>query len=693
MIMALVATATITAQTQEGVVKTRGRMINGQHVPGKGLPGAVVSIKGRGDVGVKNSDGSFSFPVTDKQFQIVSVTKKEYQLVDADAAPKTYTHSGNKLYFIMETPEQIMQDKLDSERRIRRTLQRQLQEREDEIETLKAENRISQQEYQQALQKLYANQENNERLISDMAERYSTLDYDQMDEFYRQVNQFIENGELAKADSLLKSRGDVNSQVEAHLREGKTIQEKEKELEQAKAVHKHDLEELALRCYSHHEKFLMEHRNDSAAYYLELRAKLDTTNVEWQNDAARFIKEYQARYDDALEYLKRALRHSIIQYDEFNDWTATLYNNIGLVYDSQGIYEKALVYHNRALEICEKVLGAEHPNVALSYNNIGVVYGSQGDYEKALEYHNRALAISEKVFGTEHPDVAQSYNNIGLIYYSQGDYEKALEYFKKTLAIYEKVFGTEHPNVATSYNNIGSIYNSQGDYEKALEYHNRALAIREKVFGTEHPHVATSYNNIGLIYGSQGIYEKALEYFKKALAIFEKVLGTEHPNVAQLYNNIGFIYRSQGNYRKALEYYKKTLAIFEKILETENEKTLLIRQEIMALTAYDREAMKEHLFTITTVNGNTAAKQQGMDGEYIVLEFADWTINSATSLFDKNNELRGKPKTLVVMKDGKITKHYFENVIGVSIGLKQVGKENKDEIVRLYEEWKAGEAE
>ena len=89
----------------------------------------------------------------------------------------------------METPEQAMQDKLSSERKIRRTLQRQLQERENEIETLKAENRISQQEYQQALQKLYADQESNEKLISEMAKRYSTLDYDQMDEFYRLVKQ------------------------------------------------------------------------------------------------------------------------------------------------------------------------------------------------------------------------------------------------------------------------------------------------------------------------------------------------------------------------------------------------------------------------------------------------------------------------------------------------------------------------
>lgn len=132
----------IMAQTQSGVVKTRGRMIDGKHVPGTGLPGAVVSIKGRTDVGVKNNDGSFSFPVRGKQYVVQSVSKKDYALVDADAVPKTYTHSSDILYLVMETPDQITQDKLVSERRIRRTLQRQLQEREDDIEALKAVNKI-----------------------------------------------------------------------------------------------------------------------------------------------------------------------------------------------------------------------------------------------------------------------------------------------------------------------------------------------------------------------------------------------------------------------------------------------------------------------------------------------------------------------------------------------------------------------
>ena len=522
------------AQTQSGVVKTRGRMIEGNHVPGKGLPGAVVSIKGRTDVGVKNTDGSFSFPAVGNQFTVQSVTKNGYALVDADAAPKTYTHSSDPLYLVMETPEQMLQDELTSERRIRRTLQRQLQEREDKIEALKTENKISQQEYQHALQKLYADQENNEKLISEMAKRYAGLDYDLLDEFYRQVNNYIEQGELTKVDSLLRSRGSLGSQIEAELRKGEHIKQKEEELQQAKVVHQYDIDELALRCYSYYENFMLQHQNDSSAKYLEWRAKLDTTNVTWQNDAGIFLDKYLARYTNALKYYDTALRHSISQYGEESGWTATSYNNIGTVYYSQGDYPKALEYHQKALGIRERVFGTEHPDVASSYNNIGTVYNSQGDYPKALEYHYKALGIRERVLGIEHPDVAQSYNNIGLVYGSQGDYPKALEYYQKALGILERVLDIEHPDVAKSYNNIGSVYYFQGDYPKALEYLQKALGICERVFGDEHPDVATSYENVGSVYYSQGDYPKALEYLQKALGIWERVLGTIHPHTMQV---------------------------------------------------------------------------------------------------------------------------------------------------------------
>jgi hypothetical protein len=101
-----------------------------------------------------------------------------------------------------------------------------------------------------------------------------------------------------------------------------------------------------------------------------------------------------------------------------------------------------------------------------------------------------------------------------------------------------------------------------------------------------------------------------------------------------------------------------------------------------------RAFCEEHCFTATIVEGNTPAKQQGMSGEYVLLEFADWNQDSDTSLFDKSEELTGKPKNILVMKDGIISQHHFENVIGAQSGLKYVGREEKQRINKAYEEWK-----
>ena len=171
LVLVLVSVFCYADSVQQGCVKTRGRMINGKHVPGQGLPGSIVSIKDRTAIGVKNSNGTFSFPVTDNQFRVDSVKKKDYVLLDADVASKTYTHTADTLFFVMETPERILQDKLATERRLRRSLQAKLQTRENELDSLIAIQKISQEEYQQSLQKLYAEQSENDKLISDMAER------------------------------------------------------------------------------------------------------------------------------------------------------------------------------------------------------------------------------------------------------------------------------------------------------------------------------------------------------------------------------------------------------------------------------------------------------------------------------------------------------------------------------------------
>ena len=188
------------APMQNGCVKTRGRMVDGKHVPGLGLSGTVVSVKDRNDIAVKSKDGIFSFPIKGAQYVVQSLKKKDYTLVDIDAVPKTYQHSSNIHYFVMEIPEQLLQDKLEKERKIRRALNRQLQDRENEIEKMRAENKITLQKYQEVLQELYDAQKSNEKLISEIAEQYVLFDFDQNEEYYQSVSTLIDRGLLLKAD-------------------------------------------------------------------------------------------------------------------------------------------------------------------------------------------------------------------------------------------------------------------------------------------------------------------------------------------------------------------------------------------------------------------------------------------------------------------------------------------------------------
>ena len=70
------------------------------------------------------------------------------------------------------------------------------------------------------------------------------------------------------------------------------------------------------------------------------------------------------------------------------------------------------------------------------------------------------------------------------------------------------------------------------------------------------------------------------------------------------------------------------------------------------------------------------------------MEFGDWHQDSSTSLYHKDSELKGKPKDIVVMKDGIITQHHLEETINAQLVVKYLSKEEKLGINEAYEKWK-----
>ena len=771
-LLLLLALFSFAQTTQTGYAKTKGRMDSkGNLIPGTRIGGVAIQLTG-GHSTVADANGNFTLTAPDKKFYLSDVQKQGYVLTDPEMLKKQYVCSGNPLVISMETKEKQADDQLAAERKLRRQLQKQLQQKEEEIDALKEENKITEEEYRQALQRLYAEQQSNEKLVADMAKRYAELDYDLLDEFYRQVTFCIENGDLVKADSLLRSRGDVSQQIMDARKKAQALNEEKEKLQQAEAVLAADIEELGRRCYSYYEKFASQFENDSAYHYLMMRAALDTTKVEWQLDAGSFMLNYLAGYKNALVYYQRALRHALSQYGESHPYVMMCYNNIAIVYSHIGEYERALNYHQKSLTLRKSVYGESHPDVATCYGNIGNIYGELGDYAQELEYYQKAmtirkavygenhpdvalnysdlgivyedlgdyaqaldchqkaleirksvlgethidvatsylnmgtvyaniedfepasecfqkaLAIQKTIYGESHPDIAEIYNNLGLVCCSLGEYTQALEYTQKSLDIMKAFFGESHPNVAQIYGSIGVVYYNQGDYSHALEYYQKALAFQKSFFGENHPEVAISYINIGEVYSCQKDSKLAMEYYQKSLDILKSVYGDDHPYIGLIYNNMGELHDVQGDYAQAKKYYQKALTILKSVfgetfpmaIEIENRIALLQKK----MMAQKPSSMSQYVFTVTF----DADTDQGLSGEYVVLMFDKWTIESEESLFIIAEEMKDQPTTVLMMKDDVISRHTFEKGMDEPLDLKQVGKKEKARIIELYQQGK-----
>ena len=242
-------------------------------------------------------------------------------LVDGDVLMKHYDYSPNSFVIVLTTPEQRNRDEIMAERRLRSAMQQQLQKRAAEIDSLLKMNKLSEEEYNKLHKEFIRSQETNEKHVREMVERYSTIDYDQLDESNRRITFFMENGEFAKADSMLRSKGDVARRVKEYMEHNKLNKSRRDELDKeqgdyakSEQIARRNLEELANDCYSKHEIYRMSHENDSAVYYIKMRAALDEENVQWQLDAGGFLNKFVADYAAAFTYYDRSLKLVIDRY-------------------------------------------------------------------------------------------------------------------------------------------------------------------------------------------------------------------------------------------------------------------------------------------------------------------------------------------------------------------------------------------
>ena len=180
---------------------------------------------------------------------------------------------------------------------------------------------------------------------------------------------------------------------------------------------------------------------------------------------------------------------------------------------------------NRSLRIMDPT----DPNTASIYNNLGMVYKSSGEYEKARENFRKALVIYESCLGILPPtrtDVTiLLYTYIGHVYFELDEYELALVNYNKALNLQSAVLGPMHPEVASLHASIGNVYAYMGEHLESLESHKKALEIWLNSLGPDNPLVGEAYSAMGKEAFGLGKKEEALAYLENSIEIFEQSRG------------------------------------------------------------------------------------------------------------------------------------------------------------------------
>mgnify|MGYP002624390159 FL=1 len=517
-LLAFLSTAVMAANIQKGYVRTKGRLaMDGTTVKGDKVAKVFIKVNNRSML--SNDDGTFTFPIaTGKSYMLQEVSKKKYELLDPGILNKEYAYSKNALVIVMENLEEREAEREAYKNKLIQRYTSQIAAREKEIETLKADKKIKEEEYAAMRDSLKKDKKDNEIIAQKVLDYFMKIDYDEKSGSDRQLDYFILNGEIDKADSIIKAKGDIRKRIKDVMR---------------------DWQEVVDDCGREHAINLQRHDYETAAYYLKLKLELNPLNVKWMLDVGEFLFTFLSDYEGAKGYFEKGLKTAVSKGEAYSQ--AEALNDLASLHSLQGENEEALKLMEQALPLMRKARGEECADVANYYGNIGGIYRLLGNREKSLEYNQASLDMYLGLPGTTDTEKTRAYSNVGLATMELGNYEEGEAALLKGLAAGRHLKGKDRGELFLIYNNLGQYYQVMKQLDKAYCMYDSARVEAEDLYGQCHPHTAIAMQNTGTILIAQGNYEKGFDTMLKATDIYLSLVGENNSTVMTCYNNLAVI--------------------------------------------------------------------------------------------------------------------------------------------------------
>jgi tetratricopeptide (TPR) repeat protein len=235
-------------------------------------------------------------------------------------------------------------------------------------------------------------------------------------------------------------------------------------------------------------------------------------------------------YADAERGFRAALAETKRVFGPDDLDVASLLNNLGVLRKYQARFDEAVVFYRRALPMLEQSAKRTGETGALAtlYHNLGGIEHARGQYAAGEPHARRSVELREAELGPDHVSVAADVAALAALVEGLGRLDEAAALYERAIDIFTRKLGPRSAEVALDLAGLASVRQAQGRVPEARELYGRALALQEKVFGGEHPEVAMTLNNFAALERERGDLPRARTLYERAWKTYRAVVGDKH---------------------------------------------------------------------------------------------------------------------------------------------------------------------
>jgi tetratricopeptide (TPR) repeat protein len=283
-----------------------------------------------------------------------------------------------------------------------------------------------------------------------------------------------------------------------------------------------------------------------ASKYLRQAVALDSTNVNYRFQLARFLVQSGASKEGQTEY------EVIVSQDSSYIPALTA---LGQLYSEPDSYEKAAEIYRRVLTL--------NPNDFLSHYYLANIMVGLVNPDTAVICLNTSLRLN--------PNFVPALNVLASIHYAKKRFYEALSLYRRAAAL--------RPNNAEFMNKVGLCYRNLDDYRSAINAFRRAVeldSLSSSYFGNlghsyywlamydfsvaAYKHAVALDNENSIYYLNLALAYQRLDSIQAAANAYRMAIWTYHPEtVLDLQVKLGSVYFLGKDYRNAIETYQTVL--------------------------------------------------------------------------------------------------------------------------------------